>query len=227
MADETTAPIESTKPKTTGNLPLADANFGTVITDVATKWKASPKITLLWTTSAEFTTKSAAFNLELNKRNDIGRSRPQITLRLKQLDTNIDSALPYIKAYLLELYKEAATSYYPSFGIEHKTNKYVFPKDRNKRAESLRLMVAAIDANGLSAKEFGTAYWTGIKTEYDTLVGKASTTDGTVSLQVSNKNELKKELQKTLNSLIKVIQGNYPDTYKAELRSWGFQKEKY
>jgi hypothetical protein len=25
----------------------------------------------------------------------------------------------------------------------------------------------------------------------------------------------------------KVIQGNYPDTYKAELRSWGFQKEKY
>lgn len=227
MANETTPPTEGTKPTTKGNVPLADANFGTVITDVATKWTASPQITLIWTTPAKFTTAATAFNQELSKRNDVGRSRPQITLRLKQLDANIDSSLTYVKGYLLELYKEAATSYYPSFGIEHKTNKYVFPKDRNKRAESLRLMVAAIDANGLREKEFGTAFWTGLKTEYDTLLGKATATDGTVSDKVSTKNELKKELQKTLNSLIKIIQGNYPDTYKAELRSWGFQKEKY
>jgi hypothetical protein len=227
MADETTPPIESFKPKTKGNVPLADANFGNVITDVATKWNATPTITLIWTSSAKFTTKAASFNQELSNRNDVGRSRPQITLRLKQLDASIDSSLTYVKGYLLELYKEAATSYYPSFGIVHKTKKYVFPTDRNKRAESLRLMITAIAANGLGAKEFGTAFWTGIKTEYDTLLGKATTTDGTVSDKVSSKNELKKELQKTLNSLIKVIQGNYPDTYKAELRSWGFQKEKY
>jgi hypothetical protein len=227
MADETTLPSENSKPITTGNVPLADANFGTVITDVATKWTASPKITLIWTNAAEFSIKSTAFNQELSKRNDVGSSRPQITLRLKQLDASIDGSLTYIKGYLLELYKEAATSYYPSFGIEYRTNKYAFPRDRNKRAESLRLMIAAIAANGLGKKEFGTAFWTGIKTEYDTLLGKATATDGTVSKKVSSKNELKKELQKTLNSLIKVLQGNYPDTYKAELRSWGFQKEKY
>jgi hypothetical protein len=227
MADETTPQTEGTKPTTKGNVPIADANFGTVITDVATKWTANPKITLIWTTPAKFTEAATAFNQELSKRNDVGRSRPQITLRLKQLDANIDSSLTYVKGYLLELYKEAATSHYPSFGIDYKPGKYVFPKDRNKRSESLRLMVAAIDANGLDAKEFGTAFWTGIKTEYDTLLGKATATDGTVSDKVSTKNELKKELQKTLNSLIKVLQGNYPDTYKAELRSWGFQKEKY
>jgi hypothetical protein len=227
MADETTLPNEGAKPTRKRNVPVADINFGAVTTDVATKWKASPKITLIWTTSSEFATKSIAYNQELSNRNTVGSSRPQITKKLQQLDVTIDSSLTYIKGYLLELYKEAATSYYPSFGIEYKPGKHVFPKDRNKRSESLRLMVAAIAANGLGAKEFGTAFWTGIKTEYDTLLGKATATDGTVSTKVSSKNELKKELKKTLNSLIMLIQGNYPDTYKAELRSWGFQKEKY
>jgi hypothetical protein len=227
MANETTPPTESVKPKTTGNIPVADANFSTVITDVATKWKASPKITLIWTTAAEFSTKAVSFNQELSNRYDVGRSRPQITKRLKELDASIDSSLTYVKAYLLEKFKEAATSYYPSFGIKHKGNKYAFPRDRNKRKDSLRLMIAAINANGLGTKEFGTTFWTKIKTEYDTLLGKAITTDGAVSTKVSSKNELKEDLKKTLNSLIKVIQGNYPDTYKAELRNWGFQKEKY
>jgi hypothetical protein len=227
MADETTLPDEGAKPTKKGNVPIADINFGAVTTDVAIKWKASPKITLIWTDAAKFSTKSIAYNQELSNRNNVGSSRPQITQRLKQLDASIDGSLTYVKSYLLELYKVAATSYYPSFGIEYKPTKYFFPKDRNKRSESLRLMVAAIDANGLGAKEFGTAFWTGIKTEYDTLLGKATATDGTVSTKVSSKNELKKELKKTLNSLIMLIQGNYPDTYKAELRSWGFQKEKY
>ena len=40
------------------------------------------------------------------------------------------------------------------------------------------------------------------------------------------KNKLK-ELNKTLRALINLIKANYPDTYKAELRTWGFQKEKY
>lgn len=227
MADETTIPKEGAKPTKKRNVPVADANFGRVISDVATKWTASPKINLVWTNAAEFSTKSSAFNQELSNRNNVATSRPQITKRFKQLDASIDSALPYVKAYLLELFKDAATSYYSAFGIEYKPGKYIFPKDRNKRSESLRLMVTAINANKLNEKEFGTAFWTGIKTEYDTLLGKATATDGKVSDKVSTKNELKKELQKTLNSLIKVLEGNYPDTYKAELRSWGFQKEKY
>ena len=32
---------------------------------------------------------------------------------------------------------------------------------------------------------------------------------------------------KVLNALVWVLKGNFPDTYKEELRSWGFQKEKY
>lgn len=227
MADETNLPVGTSKPTAKRNVPAADADFGTVVTNVATKWTATPAITLLWTAPAEFSSKATLFNTELGKRNDISSSRPQITARLKQLDTTIDKALPYVKSYLLELYKEAATSYYPSFGIEHQTNKYVIPRDRNKRSNALNLMLTAIHANGLDAKEFGTDFWTEIKSEYNALVGNATATDGTLSTKVSSKNELKKELKKALNCLIYVIKGNYPDTYKAELRSWGFQKEKY
>ena len=217
----------NTKTITKSNIPYADTDFGAIITTVAAKWMDNPQITLLWIAAEEFSLKAASFNSELNNRQDVGSYRPQITDRLKQLDKTINATLPFVKGYLLELYKDAAKSYYPSFGIEHKTNKYVFPTDRNKKSEALRLMINAINTNELNEKEFGTVFWTTIKSEYDTLIGKAITTDGTVSTKVSSKNELKKELKKVINSLIQAIRANYPDTYKAELRNWGFQKEKY
>ncbi|MBC7525808.1 MAG: hypothetical protein H7239_15395, partial [Flavobacterium sp.] len=86
MADLTTPPSENTKPTPKGNVPAADADFATVIKDVATKWTATPAITLLWTTEAVFATKATSFNTELSNRNTIASSRPQITVRLKQLD---------------------------------------------------------------------------------------------------------------------------------------------
>lgn len=227
MADPITPTPGNTKPNTKSNIPYADIDFGTVITNVANKWIASPQITLLWMDANTFASKASSFTTELNKRHDVGSTRPQITERLKQLDNTIDSSLLYIKGYLLELYKDAAKSYYPSFGIEHKSNRYIFPTDRNKKSEALRLMINAIHINGLDGKEFGTTFWTDIKTEYDTLLDKAMNTDGNVSTKVSNKNELKKELIKIVNSIIIVIRANYPETYKSELRNWGFQKEKY
>lgn len=81
--------------------------------------------------------------------------------------------------------------------------------------------------HGFDGKEYGAAFWTPIQTQYATLLGQATATDGTVSTKVSSKNSLKDTLKKTMNCLISVIKGNYPDTYKAELRAWGFQKEKY
>jgi hypothetical protein len=51
--------------------------------------------------------------------------------------------------------------------------------------------------------------------------------DGQVSTKVGSKNLLKEELEMVLNSLIHLIKANYPDSYEAELRNWGFQKNKY
>jgi hypothetical protein len=228
MANEVTPPQTNAKPTTKSNVPVADVDFGKVATDVAKKWTDTAAITLIWTTAPEFTANAAAYNVELSKRKQVGGTRPQITQALSELDNQIDDGMSYVKGYIIDKYKkESGASYFPAFGIIHKSNKYIIPTDRNSRSAAMTMMLEALIVNGFDTKEYGTAFWTPIKTQYDTLLGQATTTDGTVSTKVSSKNTLKALLKKSMNCLIYVLQGNYPDTYKAELRAWGFQKEKY
>jgi hypothetical protein len=228
MADVTTTPNGNGKSNSTGNVPVADIDFGKVATDVAAKWTITPSISLAWTTALEFSTQASGYNTELSKRMAMGGNRPQITQGLKQLDNTIDDTLAYVKGYIVDKFKkEAAPSVYAAFGILHQKDKYVFPKDRNKRSAALELMISGIATNGFGDKEFGTAFWTDLKTQYDNLLGQATSTDGNISSRVSTKNTLKSSLKKTMNSLILAIKSNHPDSYKAELRVWGFQKEKY
>lgn len=228
MADKTTLQDENVKPKTKRTVPAADIDFGKVAKDVAQAWTANPVITLVWTTSGVFAADALAYNTELSERLQMGGSRPQISQALTKLDNQMDDGLAYVKGYILEKYKkDAAHSYYAAFGIEYKGNRYAFPTDRNNRLAALELMKTGLVAHGFDGKEYGAAFWTPIQTQYADLLSKATTTDGSVSTKVSTKNTLKSTLKKTMNSLISVIKGNYPDTYKAELRAWGFQKEKY
>lgn len=228
MENPSTTPNGKGKSKGTNTIPVADIDFGKVALDVAAKWTTTPSISLAWTTASAFSTQVTEYNTALSKRNQSGGNRPQITNKLKALDTTIDESLAYVKGYLVDKYKkESAPSYYPAFGIEHKKNKYVYPKDRNKRSAALQQMIDALVANGLQDKDYGEVFWTDIKTMYDNLLNEAVTSDGMVSNHVSNKNMLKTALTKTMNALIQSIKSNYPDTYKAELRAWGFQKEKY
>lgn len=216
------------KPNAKGKLPAADVDFGQVAKNVATAWTERLFITLIWTTAAEFTAEATAYNTELTQRKTVGGDRPQITNALINIDQEIDDSLLYVKGYILDKYKKsAAKSYYAAFGIVHKNNKYIFPIDRNNRLSSLELMLTGLTANGFEDKEYGKDFWEAIKTQYEALLALASTSDGTVSTKVSSKNTYKESLKKKMNALINVLMGNYPDTYKAELRAWGFQKEKY
>ncbi|MGV9003365.1 hypothetical protein [Flavobacterium sp.] len=228
MEDEIKPPEGETKSSNKGNVPAADVDFGKVAKDVSEAWIARPLITLLWTNAVAFSTEAISYNTELASRKTIGGDRPQITNALNTLDDQMDEALAYVKGYILEKYKKAAsTSYYAAFGIVHKTNKYILPADRNYRLSSLDLMLTGLVSHGFDAKEYGTAFWEPIRDQYEILLNQATSTDGTVSTKVSSKNTLKDSLRKKMNALINVLMGNYPDTYKAELRTWGFQKEKY
>jgi hypothetical protein len=219
---------ENTKPTKKRNLPAADINFGNVVTNVSAKWMANDELTLKWLTATQFEADATSFNATLETRLQKGASRPQLTQSLKTLDKEIDNALSYVKGYITDKYKkENAPSYYVAFGIEHKTNKYVFPLDQNKRIAALKLMIEAITVHGFEDKEYGLLFWTPISAQYSTFVGQASAVDGQVAVKVGDKNELKKSLKKGLNAIINLLKANYPDTYKHELRDWGFQKEKY
>ncbi len=93
--------------------------------------------------------------------------------------------------------------------------------------DSLDLMIKGLTENGFADKTYGVSFWLPIQLQYNQLLHKATQTDGGVSKKVSSKNILKAQLKQALNAIIHVLKGNYPDSYHSELRSWGFQKEKY
>jgi hypothetical protein len=228
MEDEIKPQKVAAKPAKTANVPVADVNFGTVAQTVSKNWASNTWLSLRWLTPEQFAATTSSYVSTLTNRNQAGSTRPQITQSLKGLDQKIDGSLSYVKGYITDKYKkEAAKSYYAAFGMVHKNDNYNIPSDQNGRLESLGLLIDALTVNGFSDKEYGTAFWTAIRDEYKVLLNTASVTDGKVSSKVGDKNSLKKDLKKGLNAIVKAIQANYPDTYKTELRAWGFQKEKY
>lgn len=223
-------PIPTPKPESskTTNVPRSDVDLGNVAADVSNKWMATPGIMLLWKTLPVFAAEVTQYNTTLGERKSTGGGRKSITAQLKLADKEIETRTENVKGYLEEKYGKAlAPSYYPAFGIAKEGNRYKLPLDRNARLLALDLMVAAINTEGFTSNTYGDAYWQGVRTNYNTLLNQAETTDSTVSGKVGTKNQLKKEIKKVLNALVLSIKANYPDTWKQELRVWGFQKEKY
>jgi len=221
-------PNTTKKPVTVRNIPKSDLALADVSKKVSLMWSSNVWMTLRWTTPEAFSTKTATFGTTLSSKRETVATRPQITQALKVLDKKIDGSISYVKGYITTKYKkENAMSYYGAFGIKHESGGYRIPKDQNERSGALALMLSGIVANDFADEEYGTVFWTNIKTQYDNLLAQASSKDGKVAEKVGSKKILKAEIIKTLNSLVSIIKGNYPDTYKEELRNWGFQKEKY
>jgi len=205
----------------------ADADFSTTVSDVATSWEENPDLTLRWTTQADFKAKAALYDTTLGERIETGSKRPSVTSDLKDTDDKLEEGIEYIKRYLASKFGNKASVHYAKFGIVKVGNGYVLPKDRDKRKKAIELILPALAAEGFNNEAFGQAYFTPLISNFNNQAGTAKTTDKNVSGLVSDKNTLKIQITKVLKALIKIIEGNFPDTYKAELRKWGFQKEKY
>lgn len=225
---DTSSTTENNSPAETPTIPRADIDLRDVARSVSKQWLINPGLTLLWLTRDDFDTNVENYSTLLTERKSTGGTRPEYTGLLKNLDKTVNGNLYHIKDYLVAKYtSRVAPSYYASFGMVKVGKSYKLPVDRNNRLEALGLLVSAITTEGFQANEFGLAYWTDIQTKYTSYLTHAFTIDGTVSNKVGNKNVLKKEIRKGLNAIINLIKANYPDTYKTELREWGFQKEKY
>ena len=218
----------SSKPVKTSNVPEADIDFGSVVKKVKEKWNLSPWLTLQYLTAAQFAVKTDTFLQVLNARIEYGKSRPQVTNSLANINKEIDTRVSNVKGYIADKYgEENATSYYPAFGIEFINKSYTIAKDQNTRLEALQLMANAIVEHDFIDKTYGQNYWDTIKTKFTDFLETASQLDASVSSKVGDKNILKKDLKKALNSIVLIVKANYPENYKQELRVWGFQKEKY
>lgn len=215
------------KSTTTRTVPKKDHDFGQLCTNVANKWQSMPTFVLLHSTQSAFAAMAASYNSNLGVRNSTSGKRPALTGQLDAADKQIDKGIGKLKLYLKDKYEENATAYYAAFGIEYKRNAYRFPDDREKRLATLKQVIASVEAEGFADKAYGKEFWTELEGRYEQLLSSAKGSDGTVSIKTSGKNKLKQDLAVVLNSLIFLIKANYPDTWRAELRSWGFQKEKY
>ncbi len=226
--DEIPVPEKETPKTKKGNIATSDANLLDQSNKVNETWKITPGITLLWTDTNEFGNTIEQFGSSLGQRMSKGGERRVETTELNDLDESIDQHTDYIKLYNKEKYgKKNFKAYFAQFGIEKVGKNYTFPKDRQKRRLALELALKAIVKNGFQDKEFGLEFWRKISDDYTAALDVAAATDSNVSGLVKTKNQNRKTIRLTLNSLIHIIKGNYPFTYKSVLREWGFHKEKY
>jgi len=221
-------PIGENKPKRTPNIPQADVDLMETSKVVSQSWNANPAITLIYTNSTDFETLVNSFSSVLNLRITTGELRPEYTKKLELLDKEINKRTEAVKRYLVDKYEEeSATSYYSQFGIVKTNRGFKLPYDQEERKIALGNLISALTTHGFQTKTYGLTYWTDVLEKYTDYLTQSIQIDGSVSAKVGSKNTLKKQIKKVLNSLIKVITGNYPDDYKNVLRNWGFQKEKY
>ena len=229
MTDQPTpAPTVKPKKQSKSITPADDLNLKDLSQSIAASWQQNLPITLIWTTPAAFATTVNLFDASLGQRLTTGGGRAVVTNQLKALDKTINEHTDYLKTYLKDLFgKDNFTSYFPQFGIAKERKSFVFPADSNMCSAALKMALEAIAAHGLQDKTYGLAFWQSLSQEYDAALKASVDTDGSVAGLVKTKNEHRQQIRKTLNALIHIIKGNYPDTYASVLREWGFQKEKY
>ncbi len=215
------------KTKSTRTVPNKDDDFGKLCKFVSEKWKQTPLFKLLYITQPEFDAMAQQYNSTLGSKKTTAGKQPTLTGDLVEADKQIDKGISQVKGYLKEKYEERAVDYYASFGIYYKRSAYRLPEDREGRLSSLKLIVAAIEKEGFADKKYGREFWSELYSRYDIKLETSTQTTGAVSNKVSSKNQLKEQLTEVLNSLIDLLRGNYRKQFKAMLREWGFQKERY
>jgi hypothetical protein len=220
-------PLVNDSTTSTPLIPRKQYGIGLLAERAAQKWATVPGIALLYTTPAELAANTTLFLGMLEKRQKDGSDRSPITAGLEKADSDMERGIRKNKAYLVGLYEENAADHYPSFGLEHVRKAWRLPYSRSKRRELFKLIMVSVEKHGFADKEYGKAFWAELATRYEQLLTSSTGTDGKVSVQVSSKNELKEWLVMVLQSLALSIEANYPQTFKGELRDWGFQKNKY
>ena len=237
MADQANSP---TPPDTTGDkllnvkllIPKNDGTLAEVARLVAAAWSLEKWFALRWKTQADFAKLVAEFSTGLTDKRSAATSRTPQSQRLQELDDEMDHALRILKSYINEDsgYSKAKTdARLPGFGlVARKNGSFALSTDRDQRLVALRdMLLPSLAAAPFAGREYGSAYWQPRYDEYKVLLGKSGGLAGKVSKSVSQKDTAKLELRKVLQAVVYALKANFPDTFEAELRVWGFRKENY
>jgi hypothetical protein len=213
------------KPSKAPALPIGQLELATLAEAAAVAWAASALPALLWCPKAQLGTMAAAYKASISTADAAGDPLSTTAQRLTELDKELDASLKFVKNYLLEAFgKDGAKARYDEFGIKPNGK---LPTARPARSASLTKLLAALLTYKLGTNKYGTAYWQPLATEYAKLAQGSSATRQNASGQVGTKNSQEKPLRKVLRALKLSIRANFPDTFGAELRRFGFLAESF
>lgn len=209
-------------------LPNSQHDLLLLAENVCKKWEETSGLTLLWINYKEFKKTIQDYRISLENKMEAGNERGSQTQTLRDLDTQIDKAVEETKlAILVKFGKEKGKAYFSEFNITKQGSSYKLPRDRNMRMNALPFFVKAIKKHEIIIVNFDNKFFENIIEAYTEAFNATQKTDSTVSINVSNKNDSRKQIEAVLTALHALIRINYPNTYEGELRGWGFQKEKY
>jgi hypothetical protein len=213
-------------------IPKNDGALAEVSRLVAAAWEQETWFTLRWKTQANFAQLVTDFSTGLTEKRQAATTRTPQSQRLQELDDEMDHALRILKSYINEdssYDKARADARLPGFGlVPRKGGTLLLSTDRDERLIALRdLLLPGVAKAPFAAREFGTSFWQKRFDEYEKLLSQTDGLAGKVSKSVSKKDGAKLELRKVLQAVVYALKANFPDTFEAELRTWGFRKESY
>lgn len=207
-------------------LPLTESGLASLALTVARHWQDAELPALLWLSKTDLLTQAEAYAQHCRVADAAGDERAPRASRLRALDKELNAALKHVKNYLREAHGwETARGHLPAFGIS--TRRYTLPTRRVERVAALAKLLDALTEHGLADRKYGTAYWQPLCTEYAALVDVGLDSAGQRSRKVGAKVQQERQLRQALRALVHHIKANYPTSYKAQLRAFGFRKESY
>ena len=191
-------------------------------------WATNPQLVFLWTTAATYGPQAVAFEAAVTARETAGQLRPQVSGDLRALDARMEDGLNYVKGYLAEKFTKArAKEHYAQFGIETYRDSYILPADQGERLKALDKLLEALKATGLDGRDYGTAFWQPLRTDYATATGQATGAAQGVTKAIAAREPLHDYVLDVLQAMLSLLAAQYRDPTEraAKRRELGYLDE--
>jgi hypothetical protein len=216
-------------------LPQGQIDLATLGVNAAAKYAAevtaTPAFGLIWTKPADFTALAVAAQAKVAEAGTTQANRTPNADVIDGLDEQINQRLPNLRTYLSNAYEDTdpaiVRGYLGQLGFVLQHGSYLFPKGQQERLTALNTLLSGLTTHGLGTRKYGLTFWTGLRDKYKLALQAAGTGAGTASTVVDQKNELLDQLREVLTALYYLLRAQYPKGWKAKLRAYGYQKERY
>ena len=174
-----------------------------------------------WITSVEFETEVGRFDELLSRRYSTSADiKYSVEVKADMIGTILNAA-----KHVLNYADEEDSLHKESDCLKMGFVGRVFPTTQNLILEAVEKMVTHLPSMPYADRRYGLVFWQDILTKLQALNPERSTTESNLSANVDEKNAVKEELRKVMQSTIYIIRGRFPDNQDAMIRNAGFSRK--